>query len=259
MKCLSRAHVEYFQTELLSFFHEKNIVSVFSRLHPLICSDRVLEGVGEIKFVNKTVGIDLTLPIEVQLEKYRQNHRRNILKMRENGFVVTEVSNKNEINSFSDLYTATMNRLNADFSYYFNYEYFYSLINNPCFKVKLLIAKKEDEIAGGAIFTFTQNIMQYHLGADSFKFRQLSPMKMIFDDARLIGYNLKMKLLHLGGGYSGNTNDSLFHFKRGFSDLLFDFEVWELIVDHEKYFDLSEFTTRDKENSGKYFPAYRAK
>ena len=55
----------------------------------------------------------------------------------------------------------------------------------------------------------------------------------------------------------GSSEDSLFNFKRGFSDTLFNFRGWQLIVDQSKYSYLIELFRIDKQNKVDYFPIYR--
>lgn len=255
---ISKDHIQYFQSELLSFFEDNHIVSVFSRLHPIYKQDPVLENFGIIREINKTIAIDLTLPKEVQFNKYRNNHKRNIKKLRANGFSVIEASSKEEIDSFIQIYHDLMNSLNADSNYFFEEEYYSKILNNPSFKSKLLLAKIGDDIAGGIIITFVKDLMQYHLGAEAIKYKGQSIMKLLIDEARLIGCDHNMKILHLGGGLHGSNEDSLFNFKRGFSDILFDYRGWQLIVDQSEYSNLIKLFGIEKQEEVDYFPIYRA-
>jgi hypothetical protein len=255
---ISKDHISYFQSELLSFFKKNHIVSVFSRLHPIYDQNPVFENFGIIRMINKTVAIDLTLPKEEQFSKYRLVHKQLIRRLKENGFSVIQASTNKEIDYFIQIYYDLMNRVGADSSYFFDKEYFYQMLDNSCFESKLLLAKKENEIAGGAIFTFVNSIMQYHLSAETLKYRDQSPTRLIIDEARLLGCEYNMRFLHLGGGLHGNSEDSLFKFKKGFSDIFFDFKGWQLVVDHSKYSYLIDFFGIDTQKKTDYFPIYRA-
>ena len=256
---ISKEHILFFQSELLSFFKESHLISVFSRLHPILNQHLVLENFGIIKEINKTVVIDLTLPKEEQYKRYRKNHRKDIERLRKEGFIVSEASTNSEIDFFIQLYYDLMSRIKAHQSYYFDREYFYQLLNNPNFKAKLLLAKKNNEIAAGGLFTFTNNIIQSHLTCDNIKYRKYSPVKLVFDNARLLGCDLNMKFLHLGGGKHGSSDDSLFNFKAGFSDKRSVYYVWQMIIDEFKYSYLIDFFNIDSHKTSNYFPAYRTK
>src|SRR5687768_11932887 len=47
----------YFRTELNRYFKEQNIVTAFSRLHPIIIGDELFSNFGTIRNINKTVAI----------------------------------------------------------------------------------------------------------------------------------------------------------------------------------------------------------
>ena len=63
-------------------------------------------------------------------------------------------------------------------------------------------------------------------------------MKLILDEARLLGNELNLDFLHLGGGVGGSDDDSLYKFKSGFSDYNFIFKIWRLIVNQDLYITL---------------------
>lgn len=254
---LSEEHIQFFQSQLQDFFKRKRLISAFSRLHPVINQNRVFENFGKINQINKTVVIDLSLTEEEQYKQYRKNHRKNIEKLKEQGFVVSEATTIDEFDNFIRLYHDLMIRLKANQSYFFDREYFYNLLNNPDFKMKLFLAKKDNEIAAGGLFSFCSNIMQAHLTCDNFNYRDKAPVKLVFDHARRIGNEYKMKYLHLGGGWQGSSDDSLFYFKAGFSEKTLMFSGWQLIVEESKYIDLCNKFKVDPAISTNYFPAYR--
>jgi hypothetical protein len=179
-----------FKEELMLFFEENNIIAAFSRLHPLIHNQSILDNFGIVKNINRTVAIDLQLAPEQQKAQYRKSNKYELNQLRQSGFEVVEVNSKEDIDTFIAIYHETMNRLDASKEYYFDADYFYTFLNNNCFCAKLLVAKKEGVIIAGAIFTITNKIMQYHLAATAEKFNKMAPMKLILDEARLIGNNL---------------------------------------------------------------------
>jgi hypothetical protein len=256
IKNISSNLITYFKEELLCFFKNNHIVSVFSRLHPLVPNDSFFHDFGIVKEINKTVTIDLSLPSDLQRKQYRKSNKSELNQLRRKGFEVVKAETKEEIDAFISIYHETMNRVDACENYYFNHDYFYTFLKNNCFKSKLLLAKKEGEIVAGAIFTITNNIMQYHLAGTAEAFIKETPMKLIIDEARLLGNEKKLDYLHLGGGVGGSDEDSLFRFKSGFSDYRGEFKIWQMIVDHKKYNELVQQAMVDVNKT--YFPLYRA-
>lgn len=245
--------IEFFKENFINFCKEHNIVSVFSRLHPLIDQKIIIENLGEIIDLNKTVSINLTLSAEAQRKEYRKSLKSELNQLRRKEIEVKQAFKKEEIDAFITIYYETMDRVVATPNYYFSKQYFYDFLNNSDFESKLLIAVKEDKVIAGAIFTTTEKIMQYHLAGTTEEFIRETPMKLILDEARLIGNQITAESLHLGGGVGGHDDDSLFRFKSGFSKDFKQFSVWKFIVNEEVYNELS----KDKEISG-FFPLYRS-
>jgi len=249
--------IKYFQNQTTRYFKSNKVVTVFSRLHPLIDTTRIFEDFGTVRNVNQTITIDLTKDLDTQRRKYRKTLLYDINKLRSTNYNVVKASTKNEIERFVSIYIETMKRVESKESYFFDREYFTYFIENSCFKSDILLAVKDMEIAAGAIFTEINGIMQYHLAGTSNKFIRDAPMKLILDEARLMGTQRNLNYLHLGGGVGGSDKDSLFFFKSGFSKNKFDFKVWQMLVDEEKYELLSAGV--DKDTSDNFFPLYRLK
>lgn len=247
--------INYFQEQLLLFFKANNIISAFSRLHPLISGERLFVNFGSIKDINKTVAIELNITPEEQRKQYRKSTKSELNQLKRKGFEVVKATTKNEIDAFISIYHETMKRVNASESYFFDHKYFYTFLDNTCFQNWLLLAKKDNEIAAGAIFTITDKIMQYHLAGTTEAYMKETPMKLILDEARLLGNDLGVDFLHLGGGVGGSDEDSLFRFKSGFSDYRCNYKVWQFIADPEKYDELVKDCKVVRTN---FFPLYRS-
>ena len=117
-------------------------------------------------------------------------------------------------------------------------------------------------VAGG-LFVACHGLLQYHLGGTLNEALPLAPMKLLVDEVRLWGAANGMRVLHLGGGTTADSDDPLMHFKRGFSDRLHEFAVWRWIVAPEQEALLREEHARKLASQGlrpalaNYFPAYR--
>jgi hypothetical protein len=255
---LDQDFINYFKRELDAFFLENNVIAAFSRLHPLIDQKSLFDGFGEIIDLNKTVSIDLTVPIEQQRRTYRKSLKSELNQLRKLKYIVEDSKKESDIEEFIRVYNTTMDRLDASENYYFDKEYFHSFLSNDDFEAKLLIAKFEGEVIAGAIFTMVGDIMQYHLAGTLPEFARRSPMKLILDEARLLASSLNLKYLHLGGGVGGGDSDSLFKFKSGFSKEFYQFSIWRHIIDHEKYNELVEKNNLSTQTSN-FFPLYRLK
>lgn len=245
--------IDFFRSGFMEYCKEKHIVSVFSRLHPLIEQKSILTGLGEVLDLNRTVSVNLNLTSEEQRKEYRKSLKSELNQLRRKEIKVVEAVSREDIDEFISIYYETMDRVNAAPGYYFSRAYFYEFLDNADFDSKLLLAVKDDKAVAGAIFTFTDKIMQYHLAGTTEQFIKDTPMKLILDEARLLGNESTAESLHLGGGVGGSDDDSLFRFKSGFSKDFKQFSIWKWIVNQELYDELS----REKQPSG-FFPLYRS-
>lgn len=254
-----------FQTALRATLHEFGVVSVFSRLHPLFPQQsRVLDGLGECKTLAKTVSLDLTLPLEEQRAQYRRNHKESIGKLRRKGIVSFHDPHCSELNAFVDLYHETMRRVGAAAAYFFPSSYFAGL--HACLgpRLHLFGCRIEGCLASAGLFVECDGIVQFHLGGTRDAFLRLAPMKLLFDDVRIWETERGLRVLHLGGGATAQADDSLLHFKMGFSDRTHDFRVWRYVAAPEDYAQLCDRVSQWNERNGlrpsvaEYFPAYRS-
>ena len=250
-----RQAVKDFQKELLHFFELNNIVSVFSRLHPLIDNQEfILSGLGEIIDTNQTVGIDLDLPENEQKRQYSHSVRNHINRLKRRNIQVIKAQSKEDIDLFVEIYRENMKRVNASKIYYFSNEYFYRFMEE--LPSSLFLAYHEDQAISGSLFTTCNDIVQPHLSATRNQYLCWSPLKLVWDTIRRDAINRKMKCLHLGGGVAG-ANDSLFQFKAQFSDLRFLFKTWRYIHNKEMY---TYFVSEKYGNNilhSSFFPLYR--
>ncbi len=120
-----------------------------------------------------------------------------------------------------------------------------------------------DDLLCGGLFFVCRGIVQYHIGATADEHLQRAPTKLLFDTVRIWGAERGLRAFHLGGGLGGRQ-DSLFHFKAGFSDRTHDFRIWRWILDSDEYQRLTCARRADLAScgsappSGDFFPAYRA-
>ncbi len=252
-----------FQTALQSSLREMRVASLFSRLHPLLPQREIVTGLGDYVPSGTTVSIDLTLPLDEQRRRVRAEHRRIAQKGREAGLVVVEDVEKRYLARFVEIYLQNMQRVDASGYYFFDRAYFDELLASLDGSARLFVVLSGEEVAAGALFVFTGDIVQYHLSGTSQEFMRMGPTKLLLDEVRIATTKDGRKTLHLGGGLGGQR-DSLFLFKSGFSDRTHEFAVWRWIIDEEKYDALTEARARWCGHAGMtlaggdFFPLYRA-
>lgn len=251
--------LSFFKIQALNYFKAQGIISVFSRLHPLINQTPFFTGFGKTIDINKTVSIDLRQDLDIQRQDYSRAYKNQINKLRKKKGYSARLLNIEEIDEFIKLYYETMDRVEADPYYYFTKEYFLQFVTNDSFQTKIIIAENEiGEIVSGSMFTITNKIMQYHLGGTKNDYLIDTPIKIVMDEARLLGVKYGLDYLHLGGGVGGSDDDSLFRFKSGFSKNFHQFSVWNLVVNQVAYDKLVQDKGVKEEEYPNFFPLYRA-
>lgn len=215
------------------------LVSSFIRLHPLLpLATGPLLAVGALVHHGDTVSLDLAVSEAALWQQIRGNHRTGINRSLRLGHQVEFDSCLDQFEVFLAAYHQTMVRVGAKPSYFFPREYYHRLHQALGGRLHLVLVRVDGVPASVALFTEVDGIVQYHLGGTFDEFLRLHTHKLLFHSVALWARARGNRCLHLGGGLGGG-NDSLFHFKAGFSKLRHPFHTWRLITDEDAYRRLS--------------------
>ncbi|WP_296386895.1 peptidoglycan bridge formation glycyltransferase FemA/FemB family protein [Winogradskyella sp.] len=241
-----------FQSKLNTYFKEKDIISVFSRLHPYIEQDTILNNLGDVIDLGKVVNIDVSLPIEESRRAYGKSNKNQVNKLKRQ-CTVHKAKTKEDILEFVDIYHENMHRLDAEDYYFFDKDYFLNFMEIEDFKTDILLVKdnETDSYIAGSMFVKTNDMVQFHLSGTRTDFLRMKPSKLFLDEMRLEATEEGFTYFNLGGGL-GSQEDSLFEFKASFSKDFKIFKIWKYIVNQVVYDELS---TNSKDSG--FFPKYR--
>jgi hypothetical protein len=233
------------------------VVSTFVRLHPLL-NPWPLEGIGTVLEHGQTVSIDLTLPEDTLWAQMRLNHRRDIRRALQLGYVARMDESFDAYRSFGRLYRLTMERRAASPYYFFDDAYFDGLRDALGGRLHLCVVEKGGAIAAAGLFVETDGIVQYHLSGTDGAVTDMRPTKLMMHHVGGWAKQRGNRCLHLGGGVGG-ANDSLFRFKEGFSPLRHPFRTMRVVVDELSYRRLvaARDPVLDPEERDGFFPTYR--
>ncbi len=253
-----------FQRALSAALQELQVVSVFSRLHPLLpAQTMLLDGLGDHQFGGGTVSINLSAAPADQRAHYHRTFRNRINRLVRSGVTCALDIEQRHLPEFVALYHETMHRVKAEQSYFFDATYFTALAESLGPVLKLFVAKMPGgEVIGGGLFTMCDGIVQYHLGAAGDAALKLSPMILVFETVRQWANEAGARIFHLGGGVRAKS-DSLFQFKARFSRQRHRFVTWRWIAAPEAYRELSLQKHLWNSERGlsaispSFFPAYR--
>ena len=233
------------------------VVSLFVRLHPILDATPPA-GVGRLMAHGETVSIDLTQSFEEIWRQTRNNHRRDIGKAIRLGYVARVDEAWEHFGAFVRLYRATMQRLGAEERYMFDERYFAGLREALGPSLTLWVVMVGDIVTAAVLFTETSGIVQYHLAGSDEQYASARPTKLLIHEVARWAKERGDRRLHLGGGVGG-ADDSLMHFKAGFSDERHVFHTLRVVVDEEEYARLVQAgdPARDPTDLGGFFPLYR--
>lgn len=236
----------------------RGIVSVFSRLRPLLSSTMRTADAGEILTAGATTSIDLRPTEAEQWTNVRSGHRNGINRLRRMGFTCTSRGIEG-LDTFVEMYEATMRRIDAASYYLFPRSHYEAMLDPARGKMELLVVADPDGTpCAVGLFSIRGTIAQYHLSGASLEHRKHAPTVLLIEHARHWAAQNGAQRLHLGGEVGG-AKDSLYDFKSGFGTGRHDFQVLRWIARPEVYRDLDELRRiRLPEPPARYFPSYRA-
>lgn len=255
-------------TEITKIFNKynllakkKNIISSFLRFHPILNNEEMI-GLNKkinISFIkrNNTYGVDLKKSSELWLDSLNKNRSRHIKQNTEN--YNFSIDTKLFFNQFYKIYIETMIRLNAKKKYCYDENYLKKIceLKNTNFFIAVLV-NRENNVETAALFSNTNDILQYHLSGTSSKYLNKSPLKILLYKMREWAMKNKIKYFHLGGGII--PNDGLSFFKKGFSNYEYSFNTLSIIHNEEcfkKELLFGGLTEIDQSKEESFFPLYR--
>jgi len=243
---------------------ERRIVSAFVRCHPLLSPPlAALGGAGAVVEHGESVSIDLARSAEQVWGETRLSHRRAITRALRDGYRVRIDESWQYLDEFVTVYGATMDRLGAAAHWRLPRDYFSDLRSTVGAGVHLCVVELDGTLAAAALLTEVDGIVEYHLSGTSPDHVAASPTKLLIDQASRWARERGDRVFHLAG--SLRRNDSLIHFKRGFSPLQHPVYSWHVVTDPGTYGRLvarrdrleGPSDARDGGATGEYFPAYR--
>lgn len=236
---------------------DAGLVSLFVRFHPLL-NPVVPDGVGAVVGHGATISIDLHLRDSVIWDQMRRNHRRDILRATQRGLVARVDRSFDRYAEFRRLYRATMDRREATAYYYFDDEYFDQLRGALGDRLHLAVVEDGSTVAAAGLFVVTNGLVEYHLMGSDEAYGRGEPAKLMVHFIATWSRQRGSHSFHLGGGVGG-ADDSLLHFKAGFSPRRHPYHTLRVVLDEEEYGNLAAARdpTLDPGDLTGYFPAYR--
>ncbi|MGI6109110.1 MAG: GNAT family N-acetyltransferase [Eubacteriaceae bacterium] len=230
-------------------------VSEYVRFHPILNNQEQTGDMYEQIALGDTIAMDLSSP-ETISENMSSKNRNRIRKAMKSGVEIYCGRSPQLFQSFKRIYDNTMDRDHAMDYYYFNDDFYDSILNDLPDNELVFYAVKDGTVIAMAIALLCNGMINYHLAASLREYQILAPNNLLLYRTAVWGSRNGFKTLHLGGGL-GFQDDDLLRYKKGFyKGSPRRFYSGRKIFLPEAY----EFLTgkRQKAENNLYFPRYRA-
>jgi len=250
-----------FFSEFSGYCKEHNFISEFVRLHPLLKNHQTVGGYVTAESKSQIVYVDLTQDLDTIWNTYKQENRKAINRAQRRG-VEIEISKRPEnIKTFFELYTKSMDRLNADKVYYFSMDFFNNLFSTLGEHAQLFSARYEGQIISSSLLIGMGDYAHDYLRAFDFNYSSVVPNNLVVHNKILWSKINGYKVFSLQGGRT--RDDGIFRFKLTFSKLVADFYTYHVTHNPEKYTELCRERDLFDQQQGRlveqsdFFPDYR--
>lgn len=235
---------------------KNGIISEFVRFHPVLKNHEVSVGHYEVVPLGETVTMDLSSPEKIW-ENITSKNRNMIRKAQKSGITIYNGRYPEIYETFRTIYNGTMDKDNADTYYYFEPEFYESILKDLAQNAQVFYAVFEGKVIAASIMLACNGKMNYHLSGSVREYANLAPSNLLLYEAALWGCANGCKSLYMGGGV-GSGEDSLFKFKRAFyrGPDLNRFYIGKKVFDQERYDELVGMRGQLPECG--FFPRYRA-
>ncbi len=233
---------------------EHKIVSEFVRFHPVLKNHIFSEKNYEVVALGETVAIDTTNNDNIWAN-FNPKNRNVIRKAINNGIQIKNSLTKELLETFIEIYNKTMDKDNADDYYYFEEDFYDSILHDLKDNATVFYAEYEDKIIAASIMIYANGRLNYHLSGSLREYQNLAPSNLLLWKAAEWGNQIGCATFHLGGGV-GSGEDSLFKFKKAFyRGELCRYHIGKKIYNNELYQKLICF--RGTLKNSNFFPEYR--
>ena len=233
---------------------KNGIVSEFVRFHPVLKNHIYSESNYQVIPLGETVAIDTTNKDNIWAN-FTAKNRNVIRKAINSGIQIKTGLSKELFLEFTKIYNKTMDKDNAMDYYYFETEFYDSILYDLSNNSLIFYAELDGKIVAASIMIYANGRLNYHLSGSLREYQNLAPSNLLLWKAAEWGNDTGCTTFHLGGGV-GSAEDSLFRFKKAFyrGDLC-RYHIGKKIFKEDVYNKLVGL--RDNLINSNFFPKYR--
>lgn len=257
---ITKESLKELDNEYCSLCQGDGIISEFVRFHPVNKNSEDLKDIYDISILGKTITMQLDSQDQI-LNNLTSEKRKRIRKAKKSGAEIYWGRNSQLIAEFIRLYNSTMDTKEAKDYYYFEKDFFTSILYDLKYHSSIFYAVDEKEkVIAMAIFLFTNRKINCFLSASDKELDNFALTNLIMYEVACWGSENGYKTLHMGGGVGGKE-DSLYNFKKAFNkNSETNFLIGKKIFNEEKYRMLVEIRREEDDfnTDTPFFPIYRS-
>lgn len=236
------------------WIRKHKIVSEFVRFHPMLQNQANCGSFYKTVQLGEVVHLDLSSP-ELIWGNMTSKNRGHVRKAVKSGVAVYNGRYPEIFREFRQMYDGTMDKDNAERYYYFEDEFYRSVLDGLPENAQIFYAELEGRVIAAAIILAADRRLNYHLSGSLQECSGVCATNLLLYKVALWGCANGYRTLYLGGGV-GSGEDGLFKFKRAFyKGDLNRFYVGQKIYDEGSYRKLVGIRG---EMRSQFFPLYRA-
>lgn len=212
--------VSAFDEAFNQYCSDKKILAEFTRFHPLIKNKEFSKNRMNIIDDRETVYLELDQEIDdLWKDQFSSQIRNKIRKALKRGYsseVLREPTDE-DIQTFIRIYKENMEMVGADEYFFFDEDYFantFKFLRSHSYLMN--IKNEEREIISSTILFKYGEYFHYHLSGRT-KDAISWASNFLYSESINLAKELGARYYHFGGGRTGDSNDSLLRFKKGFS------------------------------------------
>ncbi len=248
--------VESFEAAFQKYCIDNNIVSEFIRFHPVLENAKDFKHVYELSFRRLTTGTNLKDFEDPIQNEFSKSCRRNIRKSLDAGVTYNIIEQPKCLKNFIALYHSTMERNNADSIYFFDEKFFSNFISLLGKHAVLIEVLHNGKVIGAGLNIAYNRIIHTYLSGTLADYHHLSPAYILQYALAKWGKENGYRLIHDGGGRTGQPDDKLYQFKKQFGrNTDFEYYAGHKIWNEQIYDYLCKIAGSAEDAD--FFPAYR--
>lgn len=250
--------VDGFHQAFGEYCKKNNIVSEYVAFHPIFKNHEDFKSIYDIQLHKITLGTNLRDYDDPYTSEFSKQARKTVRRALREGVTYKIITNPTSIKNFKEIYYSTMNRNEVGNFYYFDEQYFDDLLKSMNQHIILCEAIYDNKIIAMGFYFKYNKIIHAHLSGTLDEYLYLSPAYILKYGTTIWGKDNGYNFIHYGGGISNDLNDSLYKFKKRFSENT-EFELFngKRIWNQKIYNDLCDLRGIGKGSAIGFFPAYR--